>query len=96
MVGGTVVEICNVPGQPDVYHIDVVDGRDKCGVRAAVTPESDRIQIGDSVWWQCGFVYWTPQRRPGEARGPRGGVDYDIKIPKIGYSGAPHPTASRA
>lgn len=43
------------------------------------------IQVGDALWWQGGFCYWTPKdnRTKDDALG---GVDYDIRLTKLGYS----------
>lgn len=43
------------------------------------------IQVGDSFWWQGGYCYWTPKEERAKPGG-RGGVDYDIKLKKLGYS----------
>lgn len=105
MVGGNVIEVCNVPGRPDVLFVDVADRAggpesriQTCAVYVERNENSERIQIGDSLWWQCGFCMWTPQANRLEVCNhehhyscQRCGVDYDIKIPKIGYSGVSHP-----
>lgn len=45
--------------------------------------EDDRvIQLGDSLWWQSGKCYWTPKGN----RGKLCHVDFDIPLPKVGYS----------
>jgi len=43
------------------------------------------LAVGDSFWWQGGFCYWTPAANRTKPDG-RGGVDYDIKLHKLGYS----------
>ena len=43
------------------------------------------INIGDSLWWQGDYRYWTPQANRGLENG-RGGVTYDIKLCKLGFS----------
>jgi hypothetical protein len=56
---------------------------DTCCVRLDPTRKDGsraNLQIGDSLWWQCGFCYWTPRT------GDRCGVDYDIPLRKIGFS----------
>lgn len=86
MVGGKVLEVCEVPNRPDVLFIEVVDRPysklEKCGVLIENNETSQRIQIGDSMWWQSGWCYWTPQGSEGKC-----GIDYDIKIPKRSGSG---------
>lgn len=44
-----------------------------------------KIGLGDSFWWQCGYCYWTPKANRNKPDAC-GGVDYDIKLTKIGYS----------
>lgn len=43
------------------------------------------MKIGDSFWWQCGVCYWTPSENR-SLEEPKGGVDYDIPLKKLGYS----------
>lgn len=87
MIGGKVIEVCNVPNRPDVLFVNVADRPyskiETCGVLAENNETSRKIQIGDSLWWQCGFCYWTPQGTRGEKKG----IDYDIAIPKRSGSG---------
>jgi len=99
MIGGKVIEICNVPNRPDVLFVNVADRPyskiETCGVLVENNETSRKIQIGDSLWWQCGYCYWTPC-------GPRGesGVDFwsrpeDVKIPKRSGSGVTFESVSR-
>lgn len=44
-----------------------------------------RIQLGDSLWWQSGSCYWTPKENRGKENN-RCGFDFDIRLPKLGYS----------
>ena len=96
MVGGTVVEICDIQGRASHLFVDVVDPKypkQHCGVVLAKTQAAERIEIGDQLWWQAGNAYWSPQS-------PNQLIDLDtrrtgdIAIPKIGYSGVPHPLQS--
>lgn len=48
-----------------------------------VDPQGHIILPGDSLWWQGGKCYWTPQDRPFGA--------FDIPLRKIGYSGVSKP-----
>lgn len=47
--------------------------------------ERVEVKVGDSFWWQGGYCYWTPKENRSMANA-RGGVDYDIKLSKLGYS----------
>jgi hypothetical protein len=89
MIGGKVIEVCNVPGRPDVLFVNVADRPYKkletCGVLVENNETSRKIEIGDSLWWQCGICYWTRQDKKGHSG--KSGVDYDIAIPKRSGSG---------
>jgi hypothetical protein len=100
MVGGTVIEVAEVPGRPDVLYVDCQDTRyrkDTCAILVVKNEDSQQIQIGDSVWWQSSIAYWTPQANRMSAESAKavgrdkGGVHYDIQIPRVGYSGVKHP-----
>lgn len=103
MVGGTVVEVCEVPGRPDVLFVDCADmprGRtrpDTCAVHVERSATSERIDVGDGLWWQGSLAYWTPlgmrmSQEEHETAGHRSGVDYDIPINRVGFSGVGHPS----
>lgn len=100
MVGGTVIEVVDLATKVYVNCADRPRGRqiaDECAIYVDRTPGAEKIEIGDAIWCQGGFAYWTPvgnRCSGGEAkkRGLKGGVDYDIKIPRRGYSGASHPS----
>jgi hypothetical protein len=76
MVGGRIVAIRE---EPDRLCVTVADKRysrhEFCMVDVAKT--SHRLRLGDSLWWQGGQCYWTPD---GESPA------WDVPIPKIGYS----------
>lgn len=102
MVGGIVIEVSEVKGEPDILYVDCADrttrrGKpDTCAICVQKNATSERIQIGDSLWWQGGWAMWTPkENRLTEERSTRAGhkcgVDYDIRIPRVGYSGVRHP-----
>lgn len=86
-VGGVIVDI--VPVSDEKWWINTMaPGSDTragrtCGVYCDPRPE--RPEVGDSLWWQGRWCYWTPQSRERN----------DIPLKKIGFSGAPHPDAPR-
>jgi hypothetical protein len=99
MVGGVVIGITR---SSKGTHVNVSDcphypkhKRGKCPRPDTCCVYTDEIKIsskqhieidlGDSLWWQCGYCYWTPKENI-DKKGNRGGVDYDIKLAKIGYS----------
>jgi hypothetical protein len=100
MVGGTVIEVVDLATKVYVNCADKPRGRknaDECAIYVDRTPEAEKIEIGDAVWWQSKFAYWTPCRNIVSSdertrRRFKSGVDYDIKIPRRGYSGVSHPS----
>lgn len=99
MVGGTVIECCEVPNRPGVLFIDCADfpkGRrtpDTCGIIVELNEISSRIQIGDFCWWQSRCALWTPWEMvvSGKRLSAKCGIDFDIKIKRIGPSGVKYP-----
>lgn len=87
MIGGKVIEVCEIPYRLDVLFVNVADRPyskiETCGVLVEKNIKSLQIEIGDSLWWQCGFCYWTPQN----SERKKENVDFDIKIPKRSGSG---------
>jgi len=81
MVGGRVIEVCEFK---DKIFVDTRDKNNTCGVFMEKNSNSLQIQIGDSVWWQCGYCYWTPQ----DSLRDQQSINFDIPILKIGYSGS--------
>jgi hypothetical protein len=100
MVGGTVIEVVDLATQVYVNCADKPRGRakaDECAIYVERTAESEKIEIGDAIWWQGRVAYWTPCQNRVSAqeagrRGRRCGTDFDIAIPKLGYSGVKHPS----
>lgn len=97
MVGGVVigltraeerthVHVADCPHYPKHGRGDECPNPDTCCVytdeRRVDTGKRVTVDVGDSLWWQCGCCYWTPQDSPRS----RCGVDFDIKLKKIGYS----------
>lgn len=101
MVGGTVIEVCDIPNRPDCLYVNCMDRqsgsnkRDECAIVVEKNENSVEIEIGDKIWWQAGFAMWTPQGVRGYSDcgtiGHQQGIAWDIRIPKIGYSGVRHP-----
>lgn len=103
MVGGTVIEVADDPARPNVIYVNCADkprGRriaDTCAINVERNADSERIEVGDSVWWQGRWAMWTPQANrvsseESERRGLKCGKDFDIQIPRVGYSGVKHPS----
>lgn len=87
MVGGIVIEAAERDGR---IYIDCQDrsSKDTSAIWLEKNETSLRIRMGDSIWWQGDQAMWTPEIVDSTAAGMVCGVHYDIKIPRIGYSGA--------
>lgn len=87
MVGGTVIGVARGP-EGTLLHVQGIgsDHRHNLSVRVVENRRSDGRRVfigtGDSVWWQAGHVMWTPAESPRMECG----VDFDIQLPKVGYS----------
>lgn len=98
MVGGDVKEVLWLP---DRIWVNAKDRTypDECAIYVERNPTSERIKPGDAIWWQERMAMWTPAENRVQECGHREhvtclarcGVDYDIRIPRIGYSGVFHP-----
>lgn len=97
MVGGIVLEVCNHPTERNKIYVNCGDRPyskvQECALYVENSKISQQIEIGDSLWWQGGVAYWTPQNNRGKS-GLRCGIDFDIQIRRIGYSGVEHPVWS--
>jgi len=101
MVGGTVVETIILEDRVWVNTVDNDETRNtQCAIYVQKNEKALRISPGDSVWWQGGSAMWTPylnrgavRKQRGETKEQRGGIDYDIRIPRIGFSGVSRPPA---
>lgn len=77
---------------------------DQCAIYVELNDDSRRIKLKDSIWWQGRFAMWTPHENKIEecehkehiTCKAKAGIDYDIKIPRIGFSGVPRPTLRTA
>ena len=82
MVGGTVIETINAE---DRIWVNCKDGADECAIYIELTDTARCVSPGDELWWHGRHAFWIPYHK-GERVGPR-----DVKIPRIGNSGAPKP-----
>lgn len=88
MVGGDVIGFARHPDNTLVNVRDCTYG-DTCAVRIIErrrdTGEAVALAVGDKIWWPGNDVMWTPQWvKVSSGRGC--GTDWDIRLPKIGYS----------
>lgn len=99
MIGGRVIEVCNVPGRMEVLFVNVAhrpySNVETCGVLVENNENSRKIEIGDSLWWQGGVCMWTPQANTGKDTGVGCGTLFDIQIPKRSGSGVTFESLTR-
>lgn len=90
MVGGVIVglthkaesvhvHVADCPHYPKHGQGDECPRPDTCcvytdGLRVDGTKAA--LAVGDSLWWQCGYCYWTPRTKH----------ESDVRLKKIGYS----------
>lgn len=88
MVGGVIIGFVRHPDNTLVHVQDPTYG-DKCSLRIQEQRRDDGspvdIKIGDKLWWQRLDAMWTPGWCK-VARGGGCGTDWDIRLPRIGYS----------
>lgn len=94
MIGGTVCEIIDLPEKGMVW-INVRDRRDECAIYVKRDARALSVAEGDSLWWQSGWGLWTPAGMP-KAAPKKSGVDYDIRLERIGFSGVSRPLLNAA
>lgn len=86
--GETHVNVADCPHYPKHGRGDECPRPDTCCVYTDAKREDGseaELAIGDSFWWQSGTCYWTPKANRTKPNG-RSGVDYDIRLKKLGYS----------
>lgn len=85
MVGGKIIEIVLV--EPNKAWVNTVgsgsEHRDTCAIY--LDPAGHHLRPGDSLWWQMGNAYWTPQDSITDNN------LYDFVLKKLGYSGVSRP-----
>ena len=89
MIGGTVIETIETE---DKIWINCREDQygDECAIYVEKDAKARTVAEGDSVWWQDRQAMWTPKEfRP---KG-RSGIDHDIRLKRIGCSGAQRPSS---
>lgn len=77
MIGGKVIETVTEPERIWINVRDTTYKHDTCAIYVQRNVDSERIQIGDSIWWQGWSAFWTPATREFE----------DKEIRRLSYSG---------
>lgn len=83
MIGGTVTDVKTTQETVWIECVDNTYKKDRCNIRVESTPESKKIKPGDNIWWQGRSAFWTPK----DSTITFQGRNFDITIPRIGYSG---------
>jgi hypothetical protein len=96
MVGGSVIDHVILLDKVWVNCREDCSGSE-CAIYVERTDRSRSISEGDMIWWQGGYAFWTPSfnrvsEEEGRKRGSKCGIDYEIKLKRIGYSGVGRPT----
>jgi hypothetical protein len=92
MVGGEVIEVVILPDRVFIDCRDTTYRSRTCAIYVERTDKSVQVRPMDIVWWQGSRAFWTPNANrlsddERKKRGHKAGVDYEIELPRIGYSG---------
>lgn len=82
MIGGIITEVIQQPGRIFLNVQDETYPKDRCGIYVEKNADSERIEVGDKVWWQGRTAFWTS---------PNYYNANDFAIPRVSYSGTEHP-----
>lgn len=64
----------------------------ECAIYVYADDRAKCVAPGDGIWWQSDYAYWQPKMHAGKPLGMlRGGIDYDIRLDRCGYSGVVRP-----
>lgn len=95
MVGGNVREVLL---REDRIYVNCGEvgstHHNRCAIYIERSEQSENVKIGDAMWWQGRNALWTPQEYNGPLCGGFAdgqGTQWDISLPRIGYSGVHHP-----
>jgi hypothetical protein len=88
MVGGKVIGIVRRPDGTTLVNVRERKGQNRCGVivteRKMDTDEPVNISLGDTIWWQGEFAFWTPKGSPQYPH--QQGHKWDVCLRRHGYS----------
>ena len=91
MIGGRIIGLARRPD--GLATLNVQDQRypgDTTVIRVREQRRDDgrpvSLSLGDTVWWQSRDVMWTPGDAPRPLPADRCGKDWDVRIPREGYS----------
>jgi hypothetical protein len=78
MLGGRVIGLAR-SRHSTLVHVEAPDGA-TVTARVREPPCDDDIALGDTLWWEGSFAFWTPHSYDA---GGRPGIDYDVRIPRL-------------
>lgn len=92
MIGGTVIETV-IAGDKVWINCEEKQSTRTCAIYVRRTAKSEKVRPADTIWWQGSYAMWTPYENAKKHKSvpQRCGIDYDIKLERIGYSGASKP-----
>jgi hypothetical protein len=86
MVGGTVIGLARKPGGETMLHVRSNRSTDQVCVDVLENRLDGggpiEIRLGDQVWWQFGFILWTPA----SSYCYKCGEDFDIQLKMVGHT----------
>lgn len=85
MIGGTVIETVDAG---DRIWINCREETSECAIYVERDAKARTVAEGDTVWWQGKEAMWTPKDFHPNGRS---GIDFDIRLKRIGCSGAQRP-----
>lgn len=91
--GGIVVETIVCPnGRVWINTKEKEHHLSTTAIYAKDTPAARCISVGDTLWWQGNFAYWTPKSngKPIERQDGKCNVA-NIRLERIGFSGVSRP-----
>ena len=90
MIGGTVIEVIQLPDKVWI-NCEENNSSSQCAIYVERNAKSLCVERSDQIWWQGGWAMWTPYSyKQGTGKD---GKDFDIKLPRIGFSGVVKPQA---
>ncbi len=93
MIGGTVIETVITPKKVWI-NCREKESTSECAIYVENNAKARTVAEGDSVWWQQDQAMWTPK---GFRPNGRSGIDFDIRLRKLGFSGQhPRPANDQA
>lgn len=89
MIGGTVIETVDAGDRIWINcQIKTSGITHECAINVERDAKALTVADGDTVWWQGKEAMWTPK---GFHPNGKSGIDFDIRLKRIGYSGAQRP-----